>query len=740
MRSSGAISGSCILAMLFSTHFALGQTPGAAAGGTPDAAGESRSAASNNVEAVKVGNNTEAKADDDSSGRDYSRIRNNSLVGGFTGLMHTVAADSGAPGTFRLSFMTSNYGGSGFICPSVAACGLSPASVSGTEDSVRRNGQDVALSATLTRYLEASIALRSHATSDTFATPNVLQALGDTYLGLKFFTPRKADQIWSVGGLGQLRMLSGSGGIGFDATNIAFAALGTLDLSNRRDPAQRIPLRLHANFGYLFDNSGKVASSTEQSRGQPISRFERFALDINRVDSVLAALGGEYVGTIFQPFAEWSIDITANRQGYACSIHGTSPGDACLVNVGKMAGAPSRLTFGTRVTPPIDGFSATLALDVGTSATSSFVMERAPEIPWNFYLGVGYAIDTYTPAPVPVVAAKPPQVIRAPRPTQYHLVGKVIDDATAKPVAHALIELDTKDAVGLISLVDGTFETGDVAPGEHRLSISADGYRPSSCTISVMAAPNAEKAEAKKSEAKPQLDQPDQPIVRNVSVDCPLKVAPALGTVRGIVLDAESGAPVAAVQIKVRDERHRAIDLQADAAGSFSVSNVPVGKMALGVSADGYLPSSADADIKKNSELYTTLTIRKLPKNPNVTVTATELKLKGQVRFVGTTSNIEPDSTRLIQEVAAVLLKRSEIASVEIHSYTDDSGNADFDKSLSEERGQSVKSDLINLGVDSKRVRVVAHGHDQPLAPNTNEASRMKNRRIKFTITKVDAL
>ena len=332
--------------------------------------------------------------------------------------------------------MTSNFAGRGFLCPSVSACGPRPANVTDTKDSVRRNGQDVALSATLTRFLEASIALRAHATSENFSSPSVLQVLGDTYLGLKAFTPREPDQTFSLGGFGQIHMLSGSGGIGFDAANVALGGLGTLDLTNRRDPARRIPLRLHTNFGYLFDNSGSLATSTEQSRGQPISRFERFALDINRVDSILFALGGEYVGQFFQPFAEWSVDITANRQGYSCKVRSVSPGDTCLAHANKMAGAPSRLTFGTRLTPPIAGLSATLALDVGTSATSTFVMERAPELPWNFYLGVGYAIDTYAPPP-PVVVSKPPQVIHTPPPTRYHLAGKVIDEASSQPIAHA---------------------------------------------------------------------------------------------------------------------------------------------------------------------------------------------------------------------------------------------------------------------------------------------------------------
>jgi len=376
--------------MLFGTNFALAQT-------AVSSSAERESAQS--ATSQKVVDSGALEPENETEARDYSNYRQNSLTG-FTGLMRTVAADSGAPGTFRVSYLFSAYSGSGFLCPTATACGTRPAGVTDNQDSVSRIGQDLALSATLARFLEASVTVHSHAVSDNFGTPSVVHVIGDTSLGIKAFTPRHPDQLFSVGGLGQLRLLGGSGGIGIDTTNIAFGALGTLDLTNRHDPALRIPLRFHSNLGYLFDNSGSIATGTEQSRGAPISRIERFGLGINRVDSIFLGLGGEFVGTLFQPFAEWTMDITANRQGFVCHLNNRSAGDNCLFHTSSIAGAPSRLTFGTRLTPPVQGLSATLAFDVGTSGTSNFVEERAPELPWNFYLGIGYAIDTYV-APSP---------------------------------------------------------------------------------------------------------------------------------------------------------------------------------------------------------------------------------------------------------------------------------------------------------------------------------------------------
>ena len=720
MRNLHVVPGSCILAMLFSANFAGAQSTEypSAQPSTPESV---QSAAPQKV--VDTG---ASDPKNDAALRDYSNYRQNSLTG-FTGLMHTVAADSGAPGTFRVSYLFSAYSGSGFLCPTVAACGTRPAGVTDSQDSLSRIGQDLALSATLARFLEATVELHSHAVSDSFGDPSVTHVIGDTSLGMKAFTPRQPDQLFSVGGLGQLRLLGGSGEIGIQNANVAIGALGTLDFTNRKNPELRAPLRFHSNLGYLFDNSGSVATHTEQSRGVPITRIERFGQGINRVDSIFLGLGGEFVTSLFQPFAEWTMDITANRQGFTCHASNVSAGDGCLSHTNSIAGAPSRLTIGTRLTPPVRGLSAMLGFDIGTSGTSTFVEERAPELPWNFYLGIGYAIDTYV-APRPHLVVPPPTVVHVTRPTQYHLLGKVVDETSSQPIAHATIEFEALDSTGMLSRADGSFESGNMPPGEYKLSITADGYKSGTCTVRVEQKPNSENSDA------------EQPVVKNPAVECPLKPVPALGALHGTVIDAESTAKVANARIKVRDDRGRALEVQSDAAGLFAVANIPVGEAQIEVTAEGFLPKAAAATITKNSENHVTVSIHKVPKKPNVTVSPKELKLKGQVRFAGTTSTLDPDSRILLEEVAGTLLKHADLGNIEIQSFVDDSGNAAFDKRLTEERAQVVKVELESLGVESNRLKTVGLGSENPLAPNTNDANRAKNRRIKFTIVKPERL
>ncbi|MBN1385266.1 MAG: OmpA family protein [Elusimicrobia bacterium] len=56
---------------------------------------------------------------------------------------------------------------------------------------------------------------------------------------------------------------------------------------------------------------------------------------------------------------------------------------------------------------------------------------------------------------------------------------------------------------------------------------------------------------------------------------------------------------------------------------------------------------------------------------------------------------------------------------------------------LSAERGWSVASELINQGIDPKRLQIRGYGEFKPVASNETEAGRAKNRRIEMSIHKI---
>jgi outer membrane protein OmpA-like peptidoglycan-associated protein len=713
MRKVGIFAGTLLLTMGTAVA-AKAQEPAASSQG-PTLPGEADKPSPGDQAAT---GNKASSASDWEKQRGYSLYRHNSLHGN-TGLVHLVSADSGAPGTFRLSYMSSYYSGSGFLCPDVQSCGGRPAKVTDTQDSASRTGTDLSISATLLPFLEAAVGAHSQAFSDNFGTPSVIQVLSDSYVGLKGFTPRQ-DRIFSAGGLGQLRFLNSAGGIGIHTANITLAALGTLDLMNRSDPAQRIPIRLHGNLGYLFDNSSKIAEDIEASRHHPINRIEREGFGINRVDSFFLGVGGEYMGKILQPFAEWTLDIASNRQGYKCVQRNLSPGDRCLVRISGISGTPSRLTLGTRLTPQFHGLTAMAAFDIATSGSSAFSDERAPELPWDFYIGLGYMIDTVE-APTVVAQASAPRVVQVPPPPEHHILGTVVDEESSQPIAHALISFDGQDLTGLVTRANGSFDSGNVKPGEYKLLVSADGYKDGSCVAKVDAAATDAKT-------------PPAAAV-NTEIKCTLKAAPALGTLFGNLVAADSNAPVPHAAIKVRDERDRALDLQSNEVGDFRVENVPEGQVHMSISATGYLPMAVDMEIKRKVQQHTSLVLHKLPKKANVSIAQQELKLTTPIRFEGPSAEVAHDSMPIVQEVAAVLNQHQEVTSVEIQVYTDEEGSPAYNQRLSEQRAGSIRSGLSALGVDSTRLTAKGFGSEKPKVPNAKtEADRAKNRRVQFVI------
>jgi outer membrane protein OmpA-like peptidoglycan-associated protein len=80
---------------------------------------------------------------------------------------------------------------------------------------------------------------------------------------------------------------------------------------------------------------------------------------------------------------------------------------------------------------------------------------------------------------------------------------------------------------------------------------------------------------------------------------------------------------------------------------------------------------------------------------------------------------------------------------VEIHGHTDAAGNADANMALSEQRAFAVKKWLEGRAPASfpeGRVKVVAHGQNEPVAPNGTADGRAKNRRVVIVLGTSDAI
>ena len=675
---------------------------------------------------------------DDREWRRWSLKLQNNLRSS-TGLLHTSEAGSGAAGTFRISLISEYFTGTGLLCDGTD-CPAPPGQTNQQEDEVTRIGAHVGISATPLPFLEAYVGFHASAVDNDQGRPQLLQVLGDTNLGLKGFLPRKPGGIFSFGGEVGLWLLNGTGSVGLDGAGTSFSLglLGSLDLNNQLDPADAIPLKAHLNLGYRFDNSGKLVEDVEKRRKNRITRIERFGLNIDRTDAFQIGLGLEGTFKYIHPFAEYSIDVPVNRQDYVCNESRVYPNDGCLGNDSGFSTTPSRVTVGARGYPGVDGLSLLLALDIGTGATSSFIEEVSPELPWNLYVGVGFAADVTPPEPI-VREVQVERVVPAPVVESY-IQGTVVEKGTANPVAGAIVVYEGRSENGMVTTPTGAFRTINLQPGTYTFGVSAKGYKPGTCSATLTAAgasppgPYYGSPGTPPGPYTPPSAGTGQGSIANVK--CELESLPKVGNIQGSLIDAASSNPVAGAKVKIMDKLGRELELKADAGGAFRFENVPPGTATIRVEADGFLPSITKLEVKSQQDVKAAISLNKLPKKPNVVVRGAELKLRKKVHFAHDSANIEPDSAALIAEIASVLKKKKEIATLEIQGHTDNTGSPVYNQRLSQQRAEAVRQALIAHGIQSSRLTAKGYGQEKPLLPNVSAANRARNRRVQLIITK----
>jgi len=112
-----------------------------------------------------------------------------------------------------------------------------------------------------------------------------------------------------------------------------------------------------------------------------------------------------------------------------------------------------------------------------------------------------------------------------------------------------------------------------------------------------------------------------------------------------------------------------------------------------------------------------------------------ELNKKGfvtlYINFDIDKATIKPESQPTINQIAK-LLKDNPVLNVSIEGHTDNTGTPEHNKSLSQQRAQSVVAELTKSGIDGKRLAAAGWGQQKPIADNITEQGRAKNRRVEI--------
>lgn len=103
------------------------------------------------------------------------------------------------------------------------------------------------------------------------------------------------------------------------------------------------------------------------------------------------------------------------------------------------------------------------------------------------------------------------------------------------------------------------------------------------------------------------------------------------------------------------------------------------------------------------------------------------------IQFESGKDVIKKTSFPILDNVVTVL-KSNPDWNVEVQGHTDNVGNADKNKSLSEKRAIAVKNYLTSKGV-ANLLKANGYGQERPIADNKTTAGKAKNRRVEFNVT-----
>ena len=134
-------------------------------------------------------------------------------------------------------------------------------------------------------------------------------------------------------------------------------------------------------------------------------------------------------------------------------------------------------------------------------------------------------------------------------------------------------------------------------------------------------------------------------------------------------------------------------------------------------------PGKADPDPKKNG-------------CPKAFLKDGQVKILDQVKFKTGSAELAPgkDSEDVLMAVLGVLKAHPEMVAIKVDGHTDNTGAADRNKVLSQQRAESVTKWLEQHGIDKSKLKAEGFGQEKPIDTNDTDAGRTNNRRVEFHV------
>lgn len=94
-------------------------------------------------------------------------------------------------------------------------------------------------------------------------------------------------------------------------------------------------------------------------------------------------------------------------------------------------------------------------------------------------------------------------------------------------------------------------------------------------------------------------------------------------------------------------------------------------------------------------------------------------------------STIKPESMGEINRIVKLMTDNPDLK-FSVEGHTDSTGNEASNQTLSEQRSQAIVAKLVELGISADRLTASGKGQSSPIADNSTDEGRAKNRRVEF--------
>jgi len=123
---------------------------------------------------------------------------------------------------------------------------------------------------------------------------------------------------------------------------------------------------------------------------------------------------------------------------------------------------------------------------------------------------------------------------------------------------------------------------------------------------------------------------------------------------------------------------------------------------------------------------------------PRVEIRDNKIAINEKIQFEFDKATIMEASFGLMNEIADVIAKNPQIKQLRIEGYASSEGEAGHNKALSDARAKSVMKYLTGKGIPANTLVAMGFGIEKPIADNSTEDGREKNRRVEFVILEQD--